>query len=148
MNITELLTPKLTLCQHSTSSKKRVLEEVAQHICTQHPYLDSNEVFSALIDRERLGSTGIGNGIAIPHCRIANCTKTIAMLITLESGIDFDAIDNETVDIIFILLVPENAHSDHLQTLSSIAEKLSSDTTQQNIRKASSNETLYEVITA
>jgi len=70
------------------------------------------------------------------------------MLITLKDGIDFDAIDNENVDIIFILLVPEDAHSDHLQTLSSIAEKLSSDVTQQNIRKASSNETLYEAIIA
>lgn len=147
MNITEILTPKLTLCQHNTSSKKRILEEISTYVSEQHPYLDANDIFSALIDRERLGSTGIGHGIAIPHCRIAHCTKTIAMLLTLENSIDFDAIDSGKVDIIFVLLVPENAHENHLETLSSIAEKLSSEKTQNDIRNATSNEALYQIIT-
>lgn len=146
MDIHSLLLPSLTLCQHPCSSKKRVLEDVASLVSEQFPSLDANEVFSALIARERLGSTGIGGGIAIPHCRIKDCSRTTAVLITLESAIDFNAIDSKNVDIIFVLLVPENQHDDHLKTLASIAEKLSDSNILKNIRAAKSNTELFNTV--
>ncbi|ODS23885.1 PTS fructose transporter subunit IIA [Candidatus Endobugula sertula] len=146
MNIASLLSPKSVLCKHSSSSKKRLLEDMAEYICKQYTELDSNTVFRALISREKLGSTSIGNGIAIPHCRIPQCNKTIGMLVTLDQGIEFNAIDNQNVDIIFTLLVPEGANDKHLQTLACIAETLSNDVILNNIRHAQQSEELLQVL--
>lgn len=146
MDISSLLSPELILCRHNSSSKKRILEDVAEHISEHYPKLDTNMVFSALISREKLGSTGIGNGIAIPHCRIPQCTTTIGMLVTLTQGIEFNAIDNQEVDIIFVLLVPEDANDNHLQTLASIAETFSNNEILEQIRKASNTEELLTIL--
>ncbi len=136
MDIASLLSPSLVLCQHSSSSKKRILEEIAEHLGQAYPKMNASSIFSSLIAREKLGSTGIGNGIAIPHCRINECEETIAMLITLDKGIDFDAIDNETVDVIFVLLVPEGANENHLKMLAQIAETFSNEEILDKVRAA------------
>ncbi len=146
MNISELLSPSFVLCQHHASSKKRIFEEIAEHIGQQQSQLDSNALFSALIAREKLGSTGIGGGIAIPHCRVKQCEDASAMLITLNETIDFDAIDNKPVDIIFVLLVPEDANDKHLKTLSSIAELFSDNVVLEKVRNAKNNEELLNAI--
>ncbi len=146
MDITTLLSPDTVICQHTSSSKKRMLEDIAERMSEQFPNLSANTIFSALIARERLGSTGIGNGIAIPHCRIADCKETAAMLITLSKGIDFDAIDSQNVDIIFVLLVPENTNDNHLKTLASIAEKFSNDSVLQQVRNAKDSDALLQAI--
>ena len=125
MNIKSLLSSDCVLFQHQCASKKRLLETIASHLCDHNTNLDPSNVFSALIARERLGSTGLGKGIAIPHCRIAACTQTVGVLVTLATPIDFSAIDNEPVDIIFVLVVPEDGHKDHLKTLATLAETLS-----------------------
>jgi PTS system nitrogen regulatory IIA component len=147
MNINKLLSPPLVLCQYSASSKKRVLDDIAEHISQQHSELDSTDLLSALIAREKLGSTGIGGGIAIPHCRVPECKDTIGMLLTLDKAIDFDAIDNEPVDIIFVLLVPEDANEDHLKTLSAIAECFSNHAILENVRNAKDSSELLNAIT-
>ena len=146
MDISSLLSPDLILCRHNSSSKKRILEDVAEHISEQYPDLDTNMVFSALIAREKLGSTGIGGGIAIPHCRIPQCSNTIGMLITLTNSIEFNAIDSQEVDIIFVLLVPEDAKDNHLQTLESIAETFSDNETIEQMRKANSVDELLTIL--
>ena len=145
MNIASLLSPELILCGHSSSSKKRLLEDVAKHISEKYPLLDTNQLLSALVAREKLGSTGIGNGIAIPHCRIAECEQTIGMLITLNDHIDFNAIDDQPVDIIFALLVPEHSNDDHLKTLAAIANIFSQSQTLTSIRNASNTEEVLAV---
>lgn len=142
MDISSLLSSNRVLCQQESTSKKRVLEDIAEHMSDNHTELSANDVFNALIAREKLGSTGIGNGIAIPHCRIADCKKVMAMLVTLKQGIDFDAIDNEKVDVIFVLVVPEDANDNHLKTLASIAEKFSSEETLKKVRAAEDNQAL------
>ena len=147
MDIASLLSPEFILCKHSSSSKKRVIEEIAEHLGGQLPHLQANTIFKALIAREKLGSTGIGNGIAIPHCRIPSCNKVIGMLITLDKGIDFDAIDNESVDIIFVLLVPEGANENHLKTLAQIAETFSDDSILQSVRHANDINMLLNAVT-
>jgi PTS system nitrogen regulatory IIA component len=147
MNIASILSPDCVLFKRHGSSKKRILETIASHLCDQNPMLDPGNVFSALIARERLGSTGIGQGIAIPHCRIPGCSKTIGVLVTLDQAIDFDAIDNEPVDIIFVLVVPEDNDQSHLQTLASLAEVFSNKNKQEQFRQVSNAGELYKAIT-
>lgn len=148
MNIKSLLSPDCVLFQHQCASKKRLLETIASHLCDHNTNLDPSNVFSALLARERLGSTGLGKGIAIPHCRIAACTQTVGVLVTLATPIDFNAIDNEPVDIIFVLVVPEDGHKDHLKTLATLAETLSDEVCLQKIRASKDTQELYNIVTS
>lgn len=147
MEIASILDPSSILFHEECHSKKRILETIASHLCDQNPSLDPGSVFSALLARERLGSTGIGKGIAIPHCRIPGCDETIGVLVTLSQPIDFGSIDNQPVDIIFVLAVPENHDQDHLETLAALAEIFSQEAIQQKLRSAESTEELYKIIT-
>lgn len=146
MEIAALLSPSTVLCKKESTSKKRILEDISEHLNGVFPYLSANTIFSALVSREKLGSTGIGNGIAIPHCRIADCKDITAMLITLANGIDFDAIDSEKVDVIFVLIVPEDANENHLKTLAAIAEAFSDETVLHNVRQAQDAQTLLQAV--
>lgn len=126
------------------NSKKRVLEQLSELICEQAPNLDADEVFSGLVGRERLGSTGIGEGIAIPHCRLESCTETTGALIRLQEPIDFDAIDSQPVDLLYVLLVPTEATEAHLQTLAALAEMFSKAEVRNLFRNTESAEQLYK----
>ncbi len=143
MQIESILAPRRTQCGLPGGSKKRALEHLAQAIAQDIPSLDADELFRSLIARERLGSTGIGHGIAIPHCRVKGCSGTIGALVTLDHGIEFDAIDGEPVDIMFALLVPEEAHDEHLQTLATLAQAFSDEAYRKTLRQARNNEMLY-----
>ncbi len=145
MPINSILTPGRSLCGREGGSKKRVLEILASQIAADIPTLDADELFRRLIAREKLGSTGIGQGIAIPHCRIENCTGIIGALITLNKPIDFDAIDREPVDILFALIVPEEEHEQHLQLLATLAKNLSQDSLRRSLRQAGSDQALYQL---
>lgn len=145
MQINSILSPGRTLCNAPGISKKRVLDNIAHFICEDIPSLDPLLLFDSLIARERLGSTGLGNGIAIPHCRIKDCDQIIGSLVTLEQAVDFDAIDNKPVDLLFVLLVPDQAHDEHLNVLAKIAELFSDLDFCQQLRHASSSRALYEL---
>jgi len=144
MPISELLTESRTLCHIDAISKKRVLELASQTLAEQANGLDAEDIFSGLLNRERLGSTGIGDGVAIPHCRLAGCTEALALLITLKSAVDFDAIDNRPVDIVCCLLVPEDAASEHLHTLATLAELFSQSSVRELLRSSEDKQTLYQ----
>lgn len=105
--------------------------------------IDADELFQQLVARERLGSTGIGEGIAIPHCRFKTAGATIGALMTLATPIDFDSVDGRPVDVIFAMLVPENAESEHLQTLAMLAERLQNQSFVEALRRAETGEDLY-----
>jgi len=145
MDIDTILSPGRTLCKIEGVSKKRALEILANTIAEDLPEIDADDLFRRLIARERLGSTGIGHGIAIPHCRVSNCTQTLGALISLKDPIDFDAIDNEPVDLLFAMLVPEDADSEHLQTLASLASLLNKPEYCEGLRRADSDQALYEM---
>ncbi|MDR9467342.1 PTS IIA-like nitrogen regulatory protein PtsN [Marinospirillum sp.] len=147
MQINEILTLERTLFGVPGGSKKRVLEYFSKFIAQQIPALDSEEVFSRLIAREKLGSTGIGEGVALPHCRISHCKEAIGTFIRLRDKIDFDAIDGQPVDLIFLLLVPEDANEAHLQTLANLAETFAQDDLRKALRKSDQPEKLYELLT-
>ncbi len=146
ISIQSILSPELVLCGLPGSSKKKVLEEVAQYIAQQYTDINENVIFNSLIGRERLGSTGIGQGIAIPHCRLENCQKVIGALLTLEQKVQFDAIDNEPVDLLFVLIVPQEATSEHLELLSQLAEKFNNTELCQQLRSCTNSEALYKTI--
>jgi PTS system nitrogen regulatory IIA component len=144
MQIQHLISPERTLCGIEGGSKKRALELLANTIAQDIPDIDADDLFRRLIGRERLGSTGIGHGIAIPHCRAEHCQGAVGALITLVDPIDFDAIDSQPVDILFAMLVPEDAHSEHLQTLAALAAALNNADYRQRLRAAKSNDALYQ----
>jgi nitrogen PTS system EIIA component len=144
MQIESLISPGRTLCGVEGGSKKRALELLANTIAQDIPDIDGDELFRRLIGRERLGSTGIGHGVAIPHCRVEKCTGTVGALITLTDPIDFDAIDSQPVDILFAMLVPEDAHDEHLQTLATLAGALNNPEYRQRLRKAASDDDLFK----
>lgn len=148
ITINSILVPGLTRKSFPGTSKKKVLEHIAEEIALAFPSMSENVLFDNLINRERLGSTGIGQGIAIPHSRMEECEKVIGALFVLDEKISFDAIDNQPVDLLFVLIVPKEATSEHLELLSQIAEKFNDQALCENLRNADDNEALYKVMTA
>ena len=122
MQLEDILTPERCYCDIQGVSKKRLLKTISEEIEKDVGYLDANTVFDALMARERLGSTGLGGGIAIPHCKIAECKEIIGCIVTLEEPVDFDAIDSKPVDLLFILIVPDEESDNHVKLLGQIAE--------------------------
>ena len=141
-----ILTPGRSLVNVPGGSKKRALEQIANLIGREVPELDTQAVYEALIAREKLGSTGFGNGIAIPHCRLQGCESPVSALLHLDAPIDFDAIDGAPVDLLFVLLVPQAATDAHLELLRQIASMLDRKDVRDKLRSASSNEALYQVV--
>ena len=122
MNITDLLGPERIACANEAGSKKRILEDLAALLCGNPSQTAKNDIFDALVSREKLGSTGLGKGVAIPHGRMASLAAPICAFIKLDTPVEFDASDGQAVDLIFALLVPEDSTEEHLQVLSTIAE--------------------------
>ncbi len=147
IQLSSILTPGRTLCGAPGHSKKRVIENIASFICDDIPFINSIELFDKLITRERLGSTGLGHGIAIPHCRVQNCTSIIGTLVKLEHAIDFEAIDDEKVDLLFVLLVPEEAQDEHLQVLATLATKFNDSAFCDQLRNTEDSESLFVAAT-
>lgn len=115
-------------------------------LVAEHTGQNSTELFECMLSREKMGSTGIGNGIAIPHARMHSSDKAVAVLLQCESPVEFDAIDNRPVDLLFALLVPDAQCKEHLKTLSSMAERLNDKQVLKQLRKAQSDEELYDIM--
>lgn len=146
MQVSQLLELERIDCNYQAASKKRVLEQLSQMIAHGEMDLTQSQVFDSLISRERLGSTGLGRGVAIPHARVKNSERTIAALIKLDQGIDFDAIDGQPVDLLFALLVPEHANEEHLQLLAQLAEMFSDSELVSHLRHAGNSEDLLSML--
>ncbi|MGJ8680667.1 PTS IIA-like nitrogen regulatory protein PtsN [Paraglaciecola sp.] len=146
MEIKDILHPDCTLCAVKGSSKKKILELISHTANQLLPDIDQATILSSLMCREKMGSTGIGGGIALPHGRIKSLENVLALLITSETPIQFEAIDNAPVDIFFAILVPEEKASEHLSTLSTIAQKLNDKSTLDKIRSAKTHQALFEAV--
>jgi PTS system nitrogen regulatory IIA component len=146
MTLETILPPERVLYDVPGGSKKRVLEFFSTFIAQNTPSLDSQEVFGRLINRERLGSTGIGNGVAIPHSRSPHCSTPIGSFLKLTEAVDFDAIDGEPVDLVFVLLVPEEADDTHLALLGQVATIMNDANVRAQLRKAGSQRELLDLI--
>lgn len=147
MHIGSLLKPNCVASPAKASSKKRALELVSKLMAETNPDLSANDVFDSLINRERLGSTGMGGGVAIPHGRLSGLDTAVAAMVKLEQGVDFDAPDREPVDIICSLIVPEECTDEHLKLLASIAEMFSNHEARDAIRQSQSGQQLFDLIT-
>ncbi|MFR0674887.1 PTS IIA-like nitrogen regulatory protein PtsN [Enterobacterales bacterium AW_CKDN230030176-1A_HGKHYDSX7] len=141
-----ILTPGRSQMNAPGGSKKSALQNIAKLIAHEVPELREDDVFAKLIAREKLGSTGFGNGIAIPHCRLAGCNTPVSALVKLEHPIDYDAIDGAPVDLLFVLLVPEAATEAHLELLRQIASMLDRQEIRERLRNAQNSEALYHVV--
>ena len=125
----------LALRSETVHSKKRLFEQAAASISAEFD-LDQESVYRSLLAREKLGSTAIGHGVAIPHSRMSGCSEPLGCLILLSEGVDFGAPDGADVEIAFILLVPEAATQDHLDLLASLANAFSSADIRDRLKKA------------
>ena len=130
----------------TVSSKKRALEILSESLSQQHSGLIKSKVLDALLAREKLGSTGLGKGIAIPHCRIKELDKIYVAMLKLEKGVDFDASDDIPVTFLFCMVVPEEADDDHLQLLAKLAELLDNENIRQSIEKCEDAACLYQLL--
>ncbi|MGO3343936.1 MAG: PTS sugar transporter subunit IIA [Marinomonas sp.] len=142
MPLKSLLKADLILAKQDIISKKRILESVAE-VAANRLHCDKEDIYEALLGREKLGSTGIGNGIAIPHCRLESANHTAVIIISLQSAIDFDSIDKQPIDLVFALIVPPQECDEHLSTLAEIAELAQSDEVLERLRKAETNDALF-----
>lgn len=145
MQVEEILTPERCHSRIAGVSKKRILTIISELLAENNQSLNANAVFNALMAREQLGSTGLGNGIAIPHCRAPRCPGIVGMLITLDEPVDFDALDGKPVDILFVLIVPEEETDEHVRTLASLAELLNDEDFCYTLRQTQDSEDLYHI---
>ncbi len=141
------LTVERISAANPAASKKRVLEEVAKLLASTSEELTQGAVFEKLLERERLGSTGLGQGIALPHARMAGVEEACGAFIQLESKADFDAIDQQPVDLVFGLLVPEEATEAHLQLLAKLATLFSDSNFCDRLRQAKDSTSLLNEFT-
>jgi len=148
MPILNLLSTDRVLHQFDGCSKKRTLELTAQLIAQSQPNLDQEALFTGLIGRERLGSTGIGEGVAIPHCRVAGISEPVGVCLQLKNPIDFDAIDRQPVDLLFVLVVPEEQCDQHLATLARLAELFSQPQHRQALRDCENSQQIIDTLAA
>ena len=125
MLVSDLLSPERVLPDVRTSSKKRLLELISNALVKNDDTLNQREVFESLCAREHLGSTGLGNGVAIPHGRVHSSSAVQAVFVRLTKPLAFDAVDGKPVDLLFALAVPEKCTGDHLRLLAQIADRFS-----------------------
>ncbi len=146
MRLTDLLDPEATFASLRVNSKKLVLQELSER-AARISGLTPREIFDALLQRERLGSTGIGSGIALPHCKLVKCKLLFGVFARLEKPVDFEATDGVPVDLVFLLLAPEAAGADHLKGLARIARVLRDPAIAAKLRATRDPEALYAVLT-
>ncbi len=145
--ISALLSPQSILLKVSTTSKKRLFEQIGLLFENTHG-VERGKVFDSLFARERLGSTGLGSGVAVPHGRIKGLKQAIAAVVQLETPIAFDAADAQPVQLLVFLLVPENATEEHLEILSELAELLSDNSMRQDLMTSVDATQLHSVLSS
>ena len=147
MTISHLLSAQRILLDTEISSKKKLLELIATTVAEQTG-LEQSSIYNGLLDRERLGSTGLGEGFAVPHARSADLEQTIGCFFRLREPVNFEAPDNRPVDLVFSIIIPEEATEEHLMILSSLARIFSQAEICDAIRAAGSSEEIEQIISA
>ncbi len=145
MNINEILAPEAVLSNLKVTAKKQVLQELAAH-AARLSGLDERRIFDTLLERERLGTTGVGRGIAIPHGKLADLDHVVGCFARLAKPIDFDAIDDEPVDLLFLLLAPEEAGAEHLKALACVSRLLRDQTVCKKIRGTDDGDAIFALL--
>jgi len=146
MNISDLLTPDRVIARLKASAKKQALQELARRAAT-FTGVHERQILEVLLEREKLGTTGVGHGIAIPHGKLNSLDRLYGMFARLDAPIDFDAIDEQPVDLIFLLLAPESAGADHLKALARVSRLLRDKSVCEKLRGTEESEAIYALLT-
>ena len=146
MEISDLTSSKLVVANLKATSKKQVLQDLSRR-ASDATGLNERAIFDVIMDRERLGSTGVGNGIAIPHGKLPDLDRLHGVFARLEQPVDFQAIDDRPVDLIFLLLAPESAGADHLKALAKVSRILRDVGTCEKLRGTDTSDALYAILT-
>ncbi len=146
MTLADIIDAQSVLASVKAKTKKQLLQELSQGLA-KHVGIDSRIVFETLLTREKLGSTGIGQGIAIPHGKIAALNRVHGLFARLAAPIDFDSVDGQPVDLVFVLLAPGHAGADHLKALARISRMLRDPAVVAKLRGTDTEEGLYAILT-
>lgn len=146
MKLSEIITAERVVSGLPVASKKKALEELSNLLAAGDSQLSSAEVFTSLTGREKLGSTGLGHGVAIPHGRVTGIEDSVGAFVRLRQAVDYDAHDGNPVDLIFGLLVPKTATESHLKHLAAIAEMFSDEAFCAKLRSAADDKALYALL--
>ena len=146
MEIVDLITPESVVPNLKVTSKKHALQEISKRMAESYN-LTEREILEILLAREKLGSTGVGNGIAIPHGKIHNLSCLRGYFARLERAVEFDAVDERPVDLIFLLLAPEEAGADHLKALARVSRLMRDKTVCEKLRGSDTSEAIYALLT-
>ena len=142
MEISDILSEDMILTNVNASGKRHLLEEISSYVAAKAG-IEKSTVFEAVLERENLGSTGYGNGVAFPHARIDGLKNVISVFVRLNKAIDYDALDNEPVDMVAFMVSPEDSGDDHLKTLAEFSRVLKNPAICQKIREAKSVHEIY-----
>jgi nitrogen PTS system EIIA component len=145
MLISSLLATDRIFTDAEISSKKRLLEYIAEK-AAEELEIPQNIIFNQLIERERLGSTGLGKGFAVPHARLENLTETLTYFLRLDEAVKYDAVDQLPVDLIFVIFIPQASTEEHLKILASLAKLFSLDKVCRKVRKAKTADQILNII--
>lgn len=146
MDLSDFIQPDAIVSSLKANSKKQLIQALAEK-AAEMTGLDEREIFDTLLQREKLGSTGVGGGVAIPHGKPPNLDRIFGLFARLPKPIDFEAIDELPVDLVFLLLAPEGAGADHLKALAGIARLFRETSVVSKLRESSDKSTLYAVLT-
>ena len=147
MQIKDFISEEGMVFSPSVTSKKAALEMLSDTLAYRDTNLSKSKVFDALLAREKLGSTSLGEGIAIPHCRMPEIENINVTMLKLEEGVEYEASDDKPVFFLFCLVVPEDSNDDHLELLASLAELLDNKQLRNSIQKSSNARELYQMLT-
>ena len=146
MKITELLDKRLILSDMTSKTKKSVLEELVSHLAQHEKRVNKEELLKALLEREKLGSTGINDGVAIPHGKLKNIDNLLAIFGRSREGIDFGALDGKPSHLFFLLVAPESSAGAHLKALARISRIAKSEIFREKCMKAKTSEELFQLM--
>lgn len=146
MEIRDLLQPEAVVADLKAANKKQLLQELARY-ASKITGVNDRKIFETLLERERLGSTGVGSGIAIPHGKLSDFKRLYGVFARLDRPVEFDSIDEQPVDLIFLLLAPEGAGADHLKALARVSRLLRDSSMCDKLRGAETADGLYMVLT-
>ena len=147
MNLSTFITPQGVIAPLKAASKKQVLQDLAAAAAATHTGLDERAIFDTLVERERLGSTGVGHGIAIPHGKLESADKLHGFFARLAKPVDFDSIDHQPVDLVFLLIAPSEAGAEHLKALAGISRLLRDEEICSKVRGAQNESAVYALLT-
>ena len=147
MKMSDFLDPRAVVSDLKGTNKKEVLEELCSALVTLHPTLDRDRMVGILLDRERLGSTGVGEGVAIPHGKMGDLEGIIACFGRSGPGVEFEAVDDQPVSLFFLLFAPENSAGVHLKALAKISRLLKRPSVREELKKAASKQDMYGILT-